>query len=116
MSITFYETEEGGKLVMGGQCSIDEAVEIRDALMRAFQHADRIALTIEKDTVADLSFLQLLCAAHRTALRENRIFELDCSAAAGMQRVMQEAGCIYKRSGFCTSVDMPSVAGGGGNG
>jgi len=99
MSFKIAEKEPGSILVVG-QLRIEHASEIRDALLDAFKHADRVALTIERDAVADLSFLQVLCAAHRTALRENKKFELDSSAASGVQDMMREAGFVSDRGSF----------------
>jgi hypothetical protein len=101
MSFRIAEKEEPGSILAGGLLRIEHAGEIRDALMIAFKHADRVTLTIERDAVADLSFLQMLCAAHRTALREKKKFELDSSAAPGVQDVIQEAGFVYDSGNFC---------------
>ena len=112
MSFRIQETEEKGRLVTEGQLKIEHAAAIRDVLMDAFEHADRVALTIERDAAADLSFLQVLCAAHRTALRENKKFELDSSAASGVQDMMREAGFVSDRGSF----DDPGVRSRGSRG
>jgi len=116
MSFRIHETEEKGRLVTEGQLKIEHAAAIRDVLMDAFEHADRVALTIERDAVADLSFLQVLCAANRTAQGEKKKFEFNSSAAPGVQDMMQEAGFAYERGSFCDPGVMSRESRGGENG
>lgn len=101
MSFRLAESGGPGNILMGGQLTIENATAIREALGRALQQTDRVALAMDSDAVADLSFLQVLCAARRTAVRENKAFDIDSSAAPRVRAVMQEAGFVYDRGGFC---------------
>ena len=116
MMFNIHETGQKGGLTLGGQLRIEHAAEIRDALMNVFQRADCVALTIERDAVADLSFLQVLCAANRTAQGEKKKFEFNSSAAPGVQDMMQEAGFAYERGSFCDPGVMSRESRGGENG
>jgi len=77
---------------MGGSLTIENAARIRQELIRAFQGSDSVVLVIGEDVVADVSFLQILCSAYRTACNENKKFEVDWSAAPGVRMLLTAAG------------------------
>lgn len=99
--MSFRVAEEQNRIVLVGQLTIAHAAEIREALVTAFQRTDRIALVLERDIEADLSFLQVLCGAYHTAHRQKKTFAVDSSAAPAFQAVMQESGFAFNREGFC---------------
>jgi hypothetical protein len=113
MSFRSLASGASGRLVMGGSLTIENAVRIREELIRAFRESDRVALEIEEDVVADLSFLQILCSAYRTACIEKKIFEADWSAAPGVKLLMTAAG--YDCTGQCVpdAGEARAAAGGG---
>jgi hypothetical protein len=98
---------------MGGSLTIENAVRIREALIRVFRESDRVVLEIEKDVVADVSFLQILCSAYRTAFIEKKRFDVDWSAAPGVKLLMTVAG--YDCAGQCVpdAGEDRAAAGGG---
>ena len=81
-----------GRLAMGGSLTIENASRIREELVRAFGEADKVVLELGEDVVADVSFLQILCSAYRTARMEKKTLELDCAAFPGMKQLLTEAG------------------------
>src|SRR5512134_3500103 len=101
MSFRIADKNGDGDILLGGRLTVENAGRIGEALVRAFQQSDRVALILQGDAVADLSFLQVLCAAHQTALRENKKFELDSSAAPEVHALMQQTGFVYDRRSFC---------------
>ncbi|NJD57297.1 MAG: STAS domain-containing protein [Nitrospirae bacterium] len=115
MSFRIAESEGPGTIRMGGQLTIENAAAIREALARALQQADRVVLAMDRDAVADLSFLQVLCAARRTAVRGDKTFDIESSAAHAVQAVMQEAGFISDSGGFCAPDGKRAGAPGGDN-
>ncbi len=56
-------------LALDGECTLDRALELKSILLEALKDGGDLLLNLENAAAADLSFLQLLCAAHRTALR-----------------------------------------------
>lgn len=77
---------------MGGSLTIENAARIRQELIRAFQDTESVVLVIGKDVTADVSFLQILCSAYRTASIEKKKFEADWSAAPGVRLLLTAAG------------------------
>ena len=116
MSFRIAESEVPGRLLLGGQLTVEHAAKIREELIRAFQQAERVVLTVGEDAVPDLSFLQLLCAARRTALQEKKSFELDSAAAPKVHVLLQEAGYHHGTDDYGWPSDNHTAVEGGGNG
>ena len=103
---TVSQPDDARVLVMGGSLTIENAGEIRRRLLDAFERSDRVVVSIAEDTQMDISFLQILCAAHHTAAKTNKTFELDrapkvfpCAIEdAGYLRLR---GCIHDRDRTC---------------
>lgn len=115
MSFRTADSEGSGRLLLRGNLTIEHAGEIKKELLSAFEQTDRLVLAIESNVIADLSFLQLLCAAHRTACKEKKTFEVDSSAASTIRGLMQEAGCQHAGDGFWNSVICCTAGEGGEN-
>ncbi|MDP2158755.1 MAG: STAS domain-containing protein, partial [Nitrospirota bacterium] len=101
-----------GRLSMGGSITIVYAERIREELFRALQVSDKVVLEVMGDAVADVSFMQILCSAKKTALLEKKRFVVDWSAAPGVRQSIEHAG--YKGDKQClphASDDRRSVCG-----
>jgi anti-anti-sigma regulatory factor len=59
---------ERGMLTLEGDLTIANAEETRNALLDALGSVSRLEYDVKNVTAVDLSFLQILCSAHRTAL------------------------------------------------
>lgn len=92
MSFSSSASGDSGRLALGGSLTIENAVRIREVLIRAFRESDRVVLEVRGDAAADGSFLQLLCSAYRTAVIEKKVFEVDWSAAPGVRLSLAAAG------------------------
>jgi anti-anti-sigma regulatory factor len=67
-----------GKNVLNleGELTIIHSSEIRDLLLKAINKSKHVELNLDSVTDTDLSFLQLLCSAHRTAMKLNKSFSI----------------------------------------
>lgn len=74
---------EGVTLAVTGRATIQVAAELKARLLAALHAASSITIDVSGITVADASFFQLLCAAHRSALTTGRDVRLSpgCSEA-----------------------------------
>ncbi len=61
-------------IVAGGQLTYSHAGRLHQELLEAFAGAGRVDLFLHDVQEADLTFLQLLCAAHRTAAAQGTLF------------------------------------------
>ncbi len=80
MDIIIESNENMVILRLGGEAIIESAVELKKALLKSMEQADNILIDTEKVTAADLSFLQLLCSAHRSCLNSEKKCGLTVSA------------------------------------
>ncbi len=61
-----------GKLVLDGNLTLERAEELRMLLIKALIDADLVSVDFATVTDIDLSCLQLLCSAHRSAARMSK--------------------------------------------
>ena len=79
-------------IILEDALTLRHADEIRQVLMKALVDADEIAITFRNVTDVDLSCLQLLCSAHRSAVRFNKRLKFAGSAPPLFRRSMEAAG------------------------
>ena len=98
-------TTETLKLI--GDLTIERAQELHQKLLTSLHHTTQLTITFEEVTSVDLAFLQLLCAAHRTAVRAGKTMRLDLSRPEVLQRAVQAVGfrrvqgCALDSQGSC---------------
>jgi len=81
-----------------GRLTVSQAGRLRERLLEAFERADRVELALRDVLEADLSFVQLVCAAQQTSASRGvalRVSGLD--AAAPLLRLISAAGIERKR-------------------
>ena len=80
-------------IVAGGRLTFSHAGRLRTDLLEAFAGAARVDLFLHDVQEADLTFVQLLCAAHRTAAARGAAFTVGGLEAAGpVWRLIRESG------------------------
>jgi len=80
-------------IVAGGRLTFSRAGSFHTILMEALAGSGRVDLFLHDVDEADLTFLQLLCSAHRTAASQGTVFSLGGLDAAGpVLRLIQAAG------------------------
>ncbi|MEW6669064.1 MAG: STAS domain-containing protein [Thermodesulfobacteriota bacterium] len=84
-------------LMLEGDLTIQNARELREAVLRAQETAASLSLNLEKVTAADVSCLQVLCSAHRTLVKSRRRMSLLKPLPAPFVRSVQEAGFERER-------------------
>ncbi len=90
---------QGDTLTFGGAMTIENIARIRDALLEALDRTDELRYLFNDDIIADLSFLQLLCAAHKSAVRKNKkIIPGDEHARRMIRKVIRDAGFLQTKS------------------
>jgi anti-anti-sigma regulatory factor len=83
---------EGAVLVAGGRLTASVAGRLRNALLEAFSGASRVELALRDVEEADLTLLQLVCAAHRTAGARDVAFVVSGWESEAARRLLREAG------------------------
>jgi len=80
-----------------GPCTVEEAGRIRSLLVEQMREKDRLALNLEAVGSADLSFLQILCAAHKSALHAKKTIVVDGALPESLIQKVREAGFASRR-------------------
>ena len=81
-----------------GTCTVEEAGRIRALLMERLRETDRIVLDLSGVGEVDLSFLQLICAAHKSALNAKKTLVLDGVPSEPLIRKVREAGFACRKA------------------
>ena len=93
-------------LTFTGELTIRRAEELRTVLTGALAGAETVSLDFVGVTAADLSFLELLCAAHRSAMRLNKRLTFVSALPESIGQTVAKAGfarrtCCFSRHSDC---------------
>ena len=101
--------EAGEKVTLqwAGDLTIRRIAELKGQVEQALATATDISIAIAADAESDMTILQLLCAAHRTAARQGKSLQLCGEIPEQFRMVMNLAGfsrhigCARDKSGCC---------------
>ena len=80
-------------IVAGGQLTFSHAGRLHKELLEAFAGGGRVDLFLHDVQETDLTFLQLLCAAHRTAAARGTVFTVGgLDSESSIRRLIHRAG------------------------
>jgi anti-anti-sigma regulatory factor len=88
-----------GVLSLVGDVTMVSAVETRKALLEAIAEVDILKLDLEGVTSADISFLQILCAAHRECFFLGKEIFLQEGVTDKVEELLERSG--YSRQLGC---------------
>ena len=89
--------DQGGELTLAGSLTIENASAIRKTLIAALIKKDALKVSIDADAAVDISLLQLLCSAHRTASKLGKAFTLGHAVSGNFLNAVEGAGYFRKR-------------------
>jgi len=81
-------------ITINGNMTIQHADEIKKVLLEALAGNDRLQLELEGISEVDLTGLQLICAAHRSAIKLGKRFLVNFSVNEPIKTIVQDAGFI----------------------
>ena len=102
-------------VLLDGELTLPNAQPLRSAFLKALVESDDVSLLFENVREVDLSCLQLLCSAHRSAARLQKRFVIEGPVPPALRDAAEEAGfsrlhgCRLDRDGSCIWI---TVAGG----
>lgn len=94
-------------LQWSGDLTIRRIAELKAQVEQALTAAKNISIEIAADAESDMTLLQLLCAAHRTAARQEKTLQLRGEIPEKFKMVMNLAGfsrhigCARDKTGCC---------------
>lgn len=116
LTINHSETGNGGgsrTVVIRGALTIESASEFKTAILKAFTGAEEVRLQFDSVSDADLTALQILCAAHRSALRKNLKIGICGEGSEKLLMLAREAG--FSTQAGCLDISGASCIWRGGN-
>ena len=97
VAVRLERTPEGTTLNLSGCLTVWSAPEAKEALSRALGEAERVEIDLAGVKEADVTAIQLLCAAHRSAAAGSKSLVLRKAGTAVEQ--LAEAAGITPRTG-----------------
>jgi ABC-type transporter Mla MlaB component len=91
MTYSFQQSGDTGVLAVSGALTIEDAAELKSVIADALAASTGLMLDMAEVETADLSCLQLLCSAHRSAAHAGKGLELR-NAGDGFISGMRAAG------------------------
>jgi anti-anti-sigma regulatory factor len=105
--------DEGHVVTLTGELTIARAEEIKARLSELLQGAASIRIRVADVSAVDLSCLQLLCSAHRTAAALGKTLTLEGEMPPLLRQVMKLAG--FTRQKGCSFSPQTDCLGCGGD-
>lgn len=84
-------------LKLEGDVNVSRAAELKDALLKSLEKAESIEINLNDVTAIDLSCLQLLCSAHRTAVKEGKTLIIKDQDLPLYVEARKNAGFMYSK-------------------
>jgi ABC-type transporter Mla MlaB component len=86
------ENSNTKEIVLTGSLSLAFAAEIRTQLLQALDEAETVHISMKDVDEVDLSLIQLLCSAHRSALARKKTLILQKSLPDMFVQIVDDAG------------------------
>lgn len=99
MDVKKEESGQARTLRLDGDLGIQRASELKKVLLEAQDGVKNLILNLEGVTGADVSGLQLLCALHRTVVKENKGLTVTGDISPSFGQAVRDAG--YERERGC---------------
>lgn len=99
MSLSAAHADRKSVVTIAGELTISSAEEFRKILLEAFGAADDVSIKMESLEAVDLACLQVLCSAHRSAVRSGKKLAFTTAPPPLFRTAVSDAG--YARLKEC---------------
>ncbi|MCX7965642.1 MAG: STAS domain-containing protein [Syntrophorhabdaceae bacterium] len=79
-------------LRFSGDLTVINAEKIKSQILHSIQDTDHLVLNLTDITDMDISFLQILCSAHKTALNSGKFITIDGDSFNTIKPHMERSG------------------------
>ena len=102
-SLIVNNTEAGkeGVLSLMGNLTLEEALETKKALLEAIEEVDLLHVDLKGIESIDVSFIQLICAAHRECFLAKKEIYVQGDVPGSIEEFLEKAG--YSKQHGCLS-------------
>jgi len=80
------------EIILSGNLSLGFAAEVRERLLQALATSATVRIVLRDVTELDLSLVQILCAAHRSAIMAGKVLVLDERLPDQFVKIIEDAG------------------------
>ena len=84
-----------GEVTINGSMTVQNVTELKTYLVDLFKDYDHLRINIENVDSIDLSHLQLLCSAHKYAVKQSKQFELGEKFHVSFKKAIDLSGMFY---------------------
>ncbi len=95
MSGAMLESADAHVMRLTGSWTIERASELKQLLLESLSNKQCVTVDLGGVAEVDLSFLQLLCSAHRTFLGHNKRFSLQDNIPEVIKAFVRNAGYAH---------------------
>jgi len=92
MSTMFKKTGNKGIVMLSGDLTLPYAEELKGVFLKALVETDDVSVGFENVQEVDLSCLQLLCSAHRSAVRLKKSITFNTALPQAFKEAADAAG------------------------
>jgi anti-anti-sigma regulatory factor len=82
-------------LIMEGALTIERAGEVKEMILNAMRNSATVVMRFMENSRIDISFLQLVCAAHRSALSSGKHLKLVQDIPDSLLKEIRSAGYAH---------------------
>lgn len=94
MNAETFESAGAHVMKLEGIWTIERACELRQLLLECLNEEQEVIVDVGGVVEVDLSFLQLLCSAHRTFSRHHKQLSLDDDKPEALKEFVKNAGYV----------------------
>lgn len=88
-------------LSFSGAVTVIDAEKIKSEILNAIEDSDQLVLNLKDVTDVDVSFFQILCSAHKTALNKGKLITMDGNAYNTLKPYLEQSG-FFRHLGCST--------------
>jgi anti-anti-sigma regulatory factor len=82
-------------VVLRGDLTVERAGELKQILQNAVASSETVIISFEGNLRIDVSFLQLVCSAHRSALNAQKNLKLASTIPQDLMELIHSVGYTY---------------------
>jgi ABC-type transporter Mla MlaB component len=95
MTDLLWNAREEAMLIMEGDLTIERAAELKGMLLDALKSSASVIIHFKENSKTDVSFLQLVCAAHRSALSFGKHLKLSRTIPETLLQEIRSVGYAH---------------------
>jgi anti-anti-sigma regulatory factor len=105
MESTFKKSKNKGIITFHGDMTVQHAAGIKDVLIKALKETEHVLLEFGQVGIVDLSALQLMCSAHRTATAQKKTLAYASEPPDAYRNAMEAAGYLRTKGCYLDSTE-----------